>query len=345
MSLEINIQMKLPSFNLLINFQHKGGILGLLGASGSGKSMTLKSIAGLITPDNGSIILNDKILYDSEKKINLKPQKRNAGYLFQNYALFPNMTVYENIDAGLFNLNKTEKKKITEYYIEKLNLKGLENHYPYELSGGQQQRAAFARAMAPNPAILLLDEPFSALDVHLKSRLEKDLIPLLKEYKGLVIMVSHDIEEAYRICDEIIVYENGTALPKREKQDLFKEPKNLTEAKITGCQNIFKCHKTDKNNIFIDDLGVSIELQNKINKDNINYLCIRSHDINIYNECINNSMKFKIINIIENPFNCKIYVTNELNFPVEIEVYKDNFKYKINDSIFIEFLEKDIFYF
>ncbi|MCR4944170.1 MAG: ATP-binding cassette domain-containing protein, partial [Clostridium sp.] len=224
MSLKIDIKKSLPSFELNINFEHSKGILGILGASGFGKSMTLKSIAGLITPDTGSIILDDEILFDSSKKINLKPQKRSAGYLFQNYALFPNMTVYENIEAGLFKLPKDEKKKITEYYIEKLNLRGLENHYPSELSGGQQQRTALARAIAPKPKILLLDEPFSALDVHLKSKLEKDLIPILKEYEGLVIMVSHDISESYRICDEIIVYDEGSALPKRNKEDLFNNP-------------------------------------------------------------------------------------------------------------------------
>lgn len=337
--LKVNIKKNLPSFSLNINFQQKKGILGLLGASGSGKSLTLKSIAGLITPDEGSIILNNEILYDSSKRINLKPQKRNAGYLFQNYALFPNMTVSENIEAGLFKLSNTEKKEIVNYYIEKLNLKGLENHYPSELSGGQQQRAALARAMAPNPKILLLDEPFSALDVHLKSQLEKDLIPVLKEYEGLIIMVSHDIQEAYRICDEIIVYEKGFSLPKRNKEDLFKHPLNLTEAKITGCQNILKVKKINDKDIFLEDLDITINFENEL-EENINYVAIRSHDITLSTDTT--SSKLRIDNIIENPFSYRIFASYNSLKTIEIEVNKNNFNYKINDIIYIKFNKENI---
>lgn len=343
MSLKIDIKKSLPSFELNINFEHSKGILGILGASGFGKSMTLKSIAGLITPDTGSIILDDEILFDSSKKINLKPQKRSAGYLFQNYALFPNMTVYENIEAGLFKLPKDEKKKITEYYIEKLNLRGLENHYPSELSGGQQQRTALARAIAPKPKILLLDEPFSALDVHLKSKLEKDLIPILKEYEGLVIMVSHDISESYRICDEIIVYDEGSALPKRNKEDLFNNPTNLIEAQITGCQNIFKCRRMDEHNVYIDDLSMTINCNYKIDT-NINFTGIRSHDIKIVNDSYhNNSLRVQIYDIVKNPFSLKIYAKTEENHIIEIETDRKDFK--INDYIYIHFLEEDMFFF
>lgn len=349
MSLKINIEKKLPSFNLNINFEHKNRILGLLGASGSGKSMTLKCIAGLMTPDRGSIILNDKILYDSHKKINLKPQKRNLGFLFQNYALFPNMNVRENIESGLFNLSKNERKKISDYYIEKLNLKGLENHYPGSLSGGQMQRTALARAMALSPDILLLDEPFSALDLQLKNTLEKDLLPILKEYKGLVIMVSHDIEEAYRFCDEIIVYDKGKCLPKRNKGDLFKKPENITEAKITGCQNISKAMKIDDYTIYAEDFRVNFKLKNKIEKENVSFICIRSHDIKTTNIENNESniFKFKIINIIENPFNYKIYVTNtssSINFLIEFEDIKKH-NYNIGDFINLKFPEENLFYF
>lgn len=342
MTLKINIKKSLPSFELNINFEHNKGILGILGASGFGKSMTLKSIAGLITPDSGSITLNDEVLYDSSKKINLKPQKRSAGYLFQNYALFPNMTVYENIESGLFKLTKNEKKQVIEYYIDKLNLKGLENHYPSQLSGGQQQRTALARAIAPKPKILLLDEPFSALDVHLKSKLEKDLIPILKEYEGLVIMVSHDISEAYRICDEIIVYDNGFALPKRNKEDLFKNPKSLIEAQITGCQNIFKCKKIDEHNIYIEDLNFIINYRSEITK-NINFVGIRAHAIEITDEESDNSLKVKISDIIKNPFSLKIFAGNKEGSIIEIETNKKNLE--INDYINLNFSDENMFFF
>lgn len=334
MSLKINIEKFLPSFNLNIDFEHESGILGILGASGSGKSMTLKSIAGLIKPDSGHIILNDKVLFDSKNKINLKPQKRSAGYLFQNYALFPNMTVKENIEAGLFNLSKTERKKTTEYYIKKLNLIGLENHYPSELSGGQMQRTALARAMAPKPDILLLDEPFSALDIHLKSQLEKDLIPILKEYKGIVIMVSHNIEEAYRICDEIIVYDKGNALPKRKKEELFKNPKTLAEARLTGFENILECKKIDDYKVYIKDLDFVLFTKEKVS-ENINYIAVRSHDIDIFSSNHENTIYFKINNIIENPFSYKVFASYKSSKSLEINVLKNNFNFKINDPIYI----------
>lgn len=333
MSLKINIKKSLPSFNLNINFQHDNGILGILGASGSGKSMTLKSIAGLIKPDSGSIILNDKVLFDSKNKINLKPQKRSAGYLFQNYALFPNMTVKENIQAGLFNLSKGEREKTAEYYIEKLNLKGLENHYPNELSGGQMQRTALARAMAPEPDILLLDEPFSALDIHLKSQLEKDLIPILKEYKGIVIMVSHNIEEAYRICDEIIVYDKGCAFSKRDKKDLFKNPTTLAEARLTGFENIFNCKKVNDYDVYIEDMSFTLHSKKNID-ENIKYIAFRSHDIELTSfDKRNANCSFKISNIIENPFNYKVYISNNNYKNIEIDLSKTNFNFKINDLV------------
>ena len=336
MSLKINIKKSLPSFNLNIDFEYEGGILGILGASGSGKSMTLKSIAGLIKPDSGSIILNEKILFDSRNKINLKPQKRSAGYLFQNYALFPNMTVKENIESGIFNLPKAERKSIAEYYIKKLDLIGLENHYPSELSGGQMQRTALARAIAPEPDVLLLDEPFSALDIHLKSQLEKDLIPILKEYKGIIIMVSHNIEEAYKICDDIIVYDKGLALPKRKKEELFNSPQTLAEARLTGFENIFRCKKIDDYKVYIEDLDYTFFTEESIS-ENINYIAVRSHDIEIYSSQYDNTTAFKINNIIENPFSYTIFASNKSNKSLEINVPKTCFKFKINDLIYINF--------
>ena len=145
MSLEINIEKDLGTFKLKTSFNNSSGSLGFLGESGSGKSMCLKCIAGLETPDKGKIVINDKILFDSEKKINLPPQERKIGYLFQNYALFPNMTIEENLSIALKNLSKQEKKKLCNEYIEKFHLTGLNKRYPCQLSGGQQQRGTEGR--------------------------------------------------------------------------------------------------------------------------------------------------------------------------------------------------------
>ena len=154
--------------------ESKGGIIGFLGSSGSGKSMTLKCIAGLEKPSKGKIIINDKVLFDSEEKINVKTKDRKVGFLFQNYALFPHMTIKDNIEIGLDKISKDEKSKLSFKYIKKFGLEGLESRYPWQLSGGQQQRVALARALITSPDILLLDEPFSALDNHLRASMEKD---------------------------------------------------------------------------------------------------------------------------------------------------------------------------
>ena len=217
MNLYIDITKNLSSFNLDVSIKNSSGIIGFLGASGSGKSMTLKCIAGLENPSKGKIIINDKIIFDSEKNINIKTKDRKIGFLFQNYALFPHMTIKDNIEIGLDKVSKLEKNKLSYSYIKKFKLEGLENRYPWQLSGGQQQRVALARALITSPEILLLDEPFSALDNHLRASMEKELIEILKDYKGMVIFVTHDIEEAYRVCDKIIVFDNGKAKSLKEK--------------------------------------------------------------------------------------------------------------------------------
>ena len=166
--LKVDIQKKLKEFDLDVSFELKKGRLGILGPSGCGKSMTLKSIAGIVDPDEGIVSLktNEETTYfDSDKKINLKPQKRNVGYLFQNYALFPNMTVEENVAVGI---SKNDDEKEVSQIIKRFRLEGLEKRYPRQLSGGQQQRVALARIMAYGPDVILLDEPFSAMDTYLK---------------------------------------------------------------------------------------------------------------------------------------------------------------------------------
>ncbi|WP_455823400.1 sulfate/molybdate ABC transporter ATP-binding protein, partial [Clostridium butyricum] len=198
MSLYVDIEKQFSSFKLKVNFESKNEVLGLLGESGSGKSITLKCISGLITPDKGQIILNDKVFFDSEKKINLSPQLRNTGYLFQNYALFPTMKIKDNIKIGIADMQKEKQNLLMKEYIKKFGLSGLEDRYPWQLSGGQMQRVALARALITSPDILLLDEPFSALDMHLRNNMEKELLSIIKDFNKSVIFVTHDISEAYR---------------------------------------------------------------------------------------------------------------------------------------------------
>lgn len=198
--LEVQIYKKLAEFDLDASFQVDDNILGLMGASGSGKSMTLKCIAGIETPDQGRIVLNNRVLFDSEKKINVPIQKRNVGYMFQSYALFPNMNVYENISVGLRARKVKDVDIVVQKVMQQFRIFELASRYPKQLSGGQRQRVALARLMAYEPDVLLLDEPFSALDEDLKEDLLQKLKSELQISKP-VIFVSHDKEEVNELCD------------------------------------------------------------------------------------------------------------------------------------------------
>lgn len=198
--LEVQIYKKLAEFDLDISFQVNDNILGLMGASGSGKSMTLKCIAGIEMPDQGRIVLNGCVLFDSEKKINVPIQKRNVGYMFQSYALFPNMNVYENISVGLRARKVKDVDIVVQKVMQQFRIFELASRYPKQLSGGQRQRVALARLMAYEPDVLLLDEPFSALDEDLKKDLLQELKSELQISKP-VIFVSHDKEEVNYLCN------------------------------------------------------------------------------------------------------------------------------------------------
>ena len=190
MSLSVDIEKKLGAFHLRSQFEAPDETMALLGASGCGKSMTLKCIAGIVTPDRGRIVLGGRVLFDSEKKINLPPQQRRVGYLFQQYALFPNMSVEQNILCGIRSGDKAEKRRVLAGKIRMFRLEGLEKKHPAQLSGGQQQRVALARILCSEPEAILLDEPFSALDSYLKWNLEIELADLLATFNGPILWVS-----------------------------------------------------------------------------------------------------------------------------------------------------------
>ena len=209
MSLYVDIEKRLGTFRLQSKFEVADETLALLGASGCGKSVTLKCIAGIMTPDRGHIVLNDRVLFDSEKKIDLTPQQRRVGYLFQQYALFPNMTVEQNILCGIRAGSRSEKRALAAEKIRMFRLEGLEKKHPAQLSGGQQQRVALARILCSEPQAILLDEPFSALDSYLKWNLELELSDLLAGFRGPILWVSHDLGECCRNCQKVGVRLDG----------------------------------------------------------------------------------------------------------------------------------------
>ena len=261
MSIFVDIEKKLGNFRLNVKFSAENEVLSLLGASGCGKSMTLKCIAGIEKPDRGKIILDGVTLFDSEKRINLSPQERRTGILFQNYALFPNMTVIENIRAGARREKDTAlREKLTNEIMESFGLRELANRYPNELSGGQQQRTALARILVSGPNILLLDEPFSALDSHLRFRLEQEVAEILRSFGKTVIFVSHDRNEVYRLSQKIAVMKDGSIGVIGEKKDVFSKPQTVNAAMLTGCRNISKIRRTDENHVFAEEWGIALRV-------------------------------------------------------------------------------------
>ncbi len=276
MEVQVDIEKKLGDFTLSMAFSLDSPRIGILGASGCGKSMTLKCIAGIEKPDRGRIRLGERVLYDSERKVNLRPQVRRVGYLFQNYALFPSMTVGENIGAGVKGSREERKRRVGEM-VEKFSLSGLEGRYPAQLSGGQQQRVALARIMACEPEVLLLDEPFSALDAYLKDAMEQSLFRMLEEYPGEVILVSHDRDEIYRFCDSLVIMDRGKACACGSTEDLFIRTGKKEAAKLTGCKNFSDIEVLDQHTIRLKDWDVTITLQSPLPEgtDCIGY---RAHD-------------------------------------------------------------------
>lgn len=276
MSLSVHIRKKLGNFHLAVDLEHSDGITGILGASGCGKSLTLKAVAGIMRPDEGRIVLNGRVLFDSEEGICIKPQEREVGYLFQNYALFPTMTVEKNIAAGLKG-RKREKEARVQEMIRKFRLQGLERHLPGQLSGGQQQRTALARIMACEPGMILLDEPFSALDMYMKDQLQRELVEMLEDYPGTVILVSHNRDEVYRFSKELLVIDQGKIVAAGDTKALFRDPVSREAARLTGCKNFSKACRVDSHTVEAADWGVTLKVKREI-PEYTEWIGFRAHD-------------------------------------------------------------------
>ena len=262
MRLSVDLEKTYGSFRLRAKFETGDGVTGILGASGSGKSLTLKCIAGIERPDRGRIVLDGVVLFDSEQRICLPPQKRQVGYLFQSYALFPNMTVRQNILCGLHAMkDRAKKAQIYEQTVQMLGLEAVQSHMPHQLSGGQQQRAALARILVNRPKLLLLDEPFSALDPQRKDRLCIELKRILAEYGGPSLLVTHDRNEAYLLCQQVAIVDDGTVCPPRATKALFDRPRTVAEAVMTGRKNILAATCGGERRAYVEAFGTSLVLR------------------------------------------------------------------------------------
>lgn len=268
MSLQIDIRKSFGDFKLDVQVQAGDETFGLLGASGCGKSLTMRCIAGIERPDEGRIVVNGTTFFDSEEHVNLTSQQRKTALLFQNYMLFPNLTVQQNVAAGI-NRDATseQRNQIVTDELERFDVSKLAKRYPAQLSGGQQQRVALARMLAARPGILMLDEPFSALDAHLKGMLEQNLVTLFEGFSGTIVYVSHDIDEALRFCDRIAVMEDGHVMEVDTGRQLVDHPQSLAGVKLSGCKNTAPGQYVDDHHVFCPQWGITIATQANVEKD------------------------------------------------------------------------------
>lgn len=255
MSLIVNIEKRLGNFFLRADFEMASETLAALGESGAGKTLLLKCIAGIELPDKGKIILDGRVLFDSQKRINLAPQKRRVGFLFQECALFPNMTLLQNV---LCAAKTQEARSVAAAYIKRFGLSQKENLYPAALSGGERQRAALARLLVSEPKVFLLDEPFSALDSNRKSELERLLLELLEEKKRPAILVTHDRNEAFRLCSKIAFVDRGKYSRPVDKREFFESPATVAAARLSGCKNISRLKWLSDDTAYALDWGIKI---------------------------------------------------------------------------------------
>ena len=280
MSLVVDIEKRLGAFTLRVQLTAEEGVLGLLGASGCGKSMTLKCIAGVERPDSGHIELDGVTLYDSRRHICLPPQKRHVGYLFQSYALFPNMTVRQNILCGLrAERDRAARERAVSEAAEMLQLTDVLGRRPAQISGGQAQRAALARILVSRPRLLMLDEPFSALDSHLRVRLQWQMRELLSQLGGTALLVTHDRDEAYHLCGRIAVMDEGHLLAVKETKALFADPGSVRAAQITGCKNISRARRTGEHELEALDWGIRLTTDKPVSAD-VTAVGVRAHYFN-----------------------------------------------------------------
>ena len=313
MALEVAIEKEISDFRLAVAFSADGAPVGLLGPSGSGKTMALRAIAGLETPDHGRIALDGRVLYDSARRINVPARERRVGLLFQNYALFPHLTVAENISFGIRRIAPDERRQRVAEHLAAVHLSDLAERYPGTLSGGEQQRVALARALAIEPAALLLDEPFSALDTHLRGALERQLRETLGSYRGATIFVSHNLEEAYRVCEKLVVLSKGGVAAQGGKEEIFRHPPTIEVARVTGCKNFSAARRLADGRVEAVDWDCTLRAAQEF-AQTPKHIAIRAHHVRIHpagQAARDNS---------ENFFSCWLAAMTETPFRVTLDL-------------------------
>ena len=335
----VDVEQRLPGFQLKTKFSAEGP-LAIVGASGSGKTMTLRSIAGLETPARGRIELNGRVLYDSDQAIDLPSRRRKVGLLIQGYALFPHLTVAANVGFGLHGKTKMERTTRAASILARFHLAGMEGRYPHELSGGEQQRVALARALVIEPDAILLDEPLSALDSYLRSQMEVQLIDALADGPGVLLYVTHNLEEAYRIADNLLVLDHGRQVAWGAKEDVFRRPPTFAVARVTGCKNLSPARLAE------DGLIEALDWRCKLRASTVGpsapaYVGIRAHHLVFREIALQGATGFGeddsantfpcwLARAVETPFRVTLFLhlrepdAGRTHYHLEAELFKDN---------------------
>ena len=310
MALAIQIEKRLAEFTLDVSFTAGQEPLSILGPSGAGKTMLLRCIAGLEQADRGRLALNDHVLFDSEQRIRVPARERRIGMLFQHYALFPDRTVAENVGFGLPQLSASERNARVSSLIARTHLSGMEQRYPRDLSGGEQQRAALARALAIEPEAMLLDEPLSALDTHLRSQMEAQLQETFAAFRRPALLVTHNIEEAYRMSKELLVLSRGRVVASGPKEAILQRPPTLEVARLTGCKNFSRAKAMSANEVEAVDWGCRLRVAQAIERAPA-YVGIRAHMIDFLESLGANAAR-------DNVFLCRVVRSSETPFRITL---------------------------
>lgn len=311
MPLEVQIEKKLPEFTLDVAFTAADEPLSVLGPSGAGKSMLLRCIAGLERANHGRVALGGRTLFDSSKGIRLPARDRRVGMLFQHFALFPNKSVGDNIAFGLAKLPRDEKRRQVAALLQRTHIAELEGRYPRQISGGEQQRAALARALAIDPEALLLDEPLSALDTHLRNQMENQLQETFAAYRRPALLVTHNIEEAYRLAEKMLVLSRGRVAAFGAREEIFRRPPNREVAQLTGCKNFSRARMAAAGFVDAVDWGCRLRVANEI-KGSPAHLGIRAHELQLLDS--------GSATTTENEFPCWLVRSSETPFRVTVHL-------------------------
>ena len=304
MSLVLDIKKAYPDFTLEVRVEAGAERVALLGASGCGKSCTLRCIAGVETPDEGRIEVNGVTFFDSVRGVNLSPQQRKCALLFQNYQLFPNLSVGDNVLAGVEGrLSRAQRGELARRYLSIFGMAEYANRYPAGLSGGQQQRVALARMLAARPAIYMFDEPFSALDSFLKSALEQNLLDLFSVIDSTVLYVSHDIDEACRLCERICVLHNGRVEEDGTVDRVVQRPQTLAALRLTGCKITSRARKAGDTLVEALDWGMVFDVGSPVS-DDVAYLGVRANYFHVDNREVpgKNSYELRVARVSDSRF-------------------------------------------